>query len=448
EQIIGGYCPKVIHGSDEPILGCPLEEAVEKGNICVEREFYDQNSNIWVSSAVYPVGCKTKNGREIFIHMVYDITKQKQAEESLWETNELLETIFSTTHLMIAYLDRDFNFIRVNRAYAEAYMHIPDFFFGKNYFELYHQEDERLIFNNVLDNGEPYFIYAKPFKFAEHNGLNASYWNWSVHPVKDSSGNVKGIILLFLDVTQYKQMEERLLWSQKMESVGKLTAGIAHEIGNPLNSISTLAQILQKKSKDTFIKDNLQLMGTNIDRIARVMRDMMDFAHPIVDEKKLIQVNDVVNSAIEISRYDKRARSIKIVMELASNMQEAFVVGDQLLQVFTNIIFNSFDAMCGVGELTIKTEQESDMICISFTDTGVGIREDIISKIFDPFFTTKDIGHGTGLGLSISYGIIKSFNGEIAVQSRYGSGSTFTVKLPVKRIEEKENGGAYINSGR
>jgi signal transduction histidine kinase len=135
-------------------------------------------------------------------------------------------------------------------------------------------------------------------------------------------------------------------------------------------------------------------------------------------------------------------------MELASNMQEAFVMGDQLLQVFTNIIFNAFDAMCGGGKLTIKTEQESDMIYISFTDTGVGIREDIVSKIFDPFFTTKDIGHGTGLGLSISYGIIISFNGEITVQSRYGSGSTFTVKLPVKRIREKENGGAYINSGR
>jgi PAS domain S-box-containing protein len=371
----------------------------------------------------------------------FETTEHKRTEDVLVDTNELLETIFLTTHLMIAYMDRDFNFTRVNRAYATANGYSPEFFIGKNYFDLYPDNDNETIFSNVIKNGKPYFVYAEHFKFSKLKESDVEYWDWSLHPIKDLSENVKGLILLFLDVTERKRIEEQLQWSQKMESVGRLAAGVAHEIGNPLNAISSLAQLLQMKSNDAFVKENLELMRSHIDRINKIVRNMVDFAHPVNNKKKLIQVNNVLIVAVEMSKYDKRAKEIEIITELASNMQSVFLVEDQLSQVFTNIIFNAFDAMQGSGRLIISTKEELDKIYISFTDTGMGIKDDIVNRIFDPFFTTKESGQGTGLGLSISYGIIKSFDGEIEVQNTDNSGTTFTVMLPIKHIVEIEENG-------
>ena len=480
KDVIGKHCHEVNHSESTHDDTCPLDETLRTGSVSsVEHIHYDRNAGeVYVEVSTSPI--KNEKGEiHRVIHIARNITERKLAaealkkandelerrvkqrthelsesnallqqeiaehkrtEEVLWDTNELLETIFFTTHFMIAYIDRDFNFIRVNRAYAAANGHAPEFFVGQSYFDLYPDKHAESIFRNVVDKGEPYFTYAKPFEFAEDKGP-PRYWDWSLHPVKGSYDNViKGIIMLFLDVTGHKRMEEQLQWSQKMESLGRLAAGVAHEIGNPLNSISSLAQLLQMKSKDASAKENLQLMREHIVRISKIVRNMIDFAHPVGTENKSTQVNDVLNAALEISKYDKRARSIDLITELASNMQPVFLVEDQLLQVFTNIIFNAFDAMQNGGRLTINTSQESDKVHISFTDTGTGIREDVASDIFDPFFTTKDIGQGTGLGLSISYGIVKSFGGEIAVQSTDNLGSTFTVILPIKHIAERENG--------
>ncbi|MDQ1318043.1 MAG: hypothetical protein QG588_1699 [Candidatus Poribacteria bacterium] len=367
----------------------------------------------------------------------FETTEHKRTEDTLVDTNELLETIFLTTHLMIAYMDRDFNFTRVNLAYAAMNGHPSEFFTGKNYFDLYPSNDNEIIFRNVIKNGKPYFGYAVNFQFPKLKESDVEYWDWSLHPIKDSSNNVKGLILLFLDVTERKLMEEKLQWSQRMESVGRLAAGIAHEIGNPLNAISSLVQLIQMRSNDIFVKENLKLMGSHIDRINKIVRDTVNFAHPISTEKKLVQVNDVVKAAVDMSMYDKRSKEIEFITELASNMQPVFVLTDQLLQVFTNIIINAFDAMKGNGRLMISTREELDKVLISFTDTGIGMKGDIVKQIFDPFFTTKEIGHGTGLGLSISYGIIKNFDGEIKVQSVEGSGTTFTVIIPIGKKENE-----------
>ncbi|RME83071.1 MAG: PAS domain S-box protein, partial [Caldilineae bacterium] len=131
-----------------------------------------------------------------------DITERKQAEQALRDTNELLEIVFSNTHLMLAYLDRDFNFVRVNRAYAEADERTPDFFPGKNHFDLYPNPENEAIFRRVVETGEPYFAYAKPFEYAEHPERGVTYWDWSLVPVKDSSGQVTHLILSVLNVSE------------------------------------------------------------------------------------------------------------------------------------------------------------------------------------------------------------------------------------------------------
>ncbi|MBI4730651.1 MAG: GAF domain-containing protein [Chloroflexi bacterium] len=144
-----------------------------------------------------------------------DITEQKQAAEALRESNELLETVFSNTHLMLAYMDREFNFVRVNRAYAEADNRQPDFFPGQNHFALYPNTENQAIFQNVVDTGETYFAYAKPFEYAEHPERGTSYWDWSLVPIKDAAGLVSHLILGLVNVTERRQAEESLRASEE-----------------------------------------------------------------------------------------------------------------------------------------------------------------------------------------------------------------------------------------
>ncbi len=141
--------------------------------------------------------------------------ERKGTEEALRDTNELLEKIFSTTHLLIAYMDTDFNFIRVNHAYAATDGHEPEFFVGKNHFDLYPHEGNESIFGSVVEKGEPYTAYAKPFEYTEHPKRGVTYWDWTLHPVKKASGKVEGLVLTLVNVTERIKTEEALRESQK-----------------------------------------------------------------------------------------------------------------------------------------------------------------------------------------------------------------------------------------
>lgn len=158
---------------------------------------------------------KDDNDRLIgWISIVRDITEQKQSEQALRETTGLLETIFEHTHMLVAYLDRDFNFVRVNRAYAEADEHQPSFFSGKNHFDLYPHEENERIFRRVVETGASYFAYAKPFEYAENPERGISYWDWSLVPIKQKHGHVTGLVLTLADVTARIQAEEALQASE------------------------------------------------------------------------------------------------------------------------------------------------------------------------------------------------------------------------------------------
>ncbi len=145
-----------------------------------------------------------------------DPTRQKGMEEALRESNELLEAVFSSMHLMIAYMDRDFNFIRVNRAYAEADERGPDFYVGKNHFELYPNEENEEIFRRVVDTATPYFAFAKPFEYAQHPERGVTYWDWSLFPVRDVGGRVTGVVLNLVDVTDRQRAKEALWQTEEL----------------------------------------------------------------------------------------------------------------------------------------------------------------------------------------------------------------------------------------
>ncbi|MBD3224453.1 MAG: HAMP domain-containing protein [Caldithrix sp.] len=223
---------------------------------------------------------------------------------------------------------------------------------------------------------------------------------------------------------------------EKMASLGIMAAGVAHEIGNPLTSISSMAQILKRKTDDPSFTEYLDTIMDNINRISHIVRELVDFARPASYEADEVEVNSIIENAVNIVKYDRRAKYSEIELKLDSDLPKLNLVADQLLQVFINILINAVDALkSSQNKIFVRTYADKEFVFMEFKDTGVGIENENLSKIFEPFFTTKSVGKGTGLGLSVSYGIVKNFGGTIEVKSELGRGSTFTVKIPVNSEE-------------
>jgi PAS domain S-box-containing protein len=277
----------------------------------------------------------------------------------------------------------------------------------------------------------------------------------NISPFKDPSG---GFVVILEDITEKKKMEEQLLQASKLASIGKLTAGISHEIGNPLASISSLVQEIRSlkmgifnnptyeggwtaAAKDSqasegaedglFLAESLKTINNHIERIAKIVRSLGDFARTSSREKIRSNVSEILDRTINLVRYDKRFKNIQLVSNIET-IPMLRINPDRVQQVFLNLMLNAIDAMPAGGKLTVSMKLKGDSVEIVFSDTGAGIDDVIMDRIFDPFFTTKPFGKGTGLGLSICYGIIREHNGTISVNSKKGEGTTFTINLPVE----------------
>ncbi|MDL1891811.1 PAS domain S-box protein [Sphingobacteriales bacterium CHB3] len=252
-----------------------------------------------------------------------------------------------------------------------------------------------------------------------------------ISPIVDADEKVVGYLGSHRDITEQKQLEQQLMHSQKMESMGTLAAGIAHEVGNPLTSISSIVQVLQRTINDEFAKEKLGLVQSQVHRITKIIRDLVDFSRPSNYQLQPTSIVNNVKEAVEIVKMAKKARNVKFFVDVKNDIPLLSLVPDQISQVFINILLNGVDAMDGKeGRIDVVVERGDDDVRIAISDSGCGIDEDHLAKIGEPFFTTKPVGQGTGLGLWVSHGIIKSFHGDIRLKSKRGEGTTFTIILP------------------
>jgi len=254
----------------------------------------------------------------------------------------------------------------------------------------------------------------------------------NISPFKDPLG---GHVVILEDVTEKQKMEEELLQTSKLASIGKLTAGISHEIGNPLASISSLVQELRSLPMEShedveFAGESLKTINNHIERIAKIVRSLGDFARISSAEKVTSNIWEILEWTINLVKYDKRFKNIQLTTDL-QDIPLLKINPDKIQQVFVNLTINALDAMPDGGKLSISMKRVDSTVEVVFSDSGAGIDESALGKIFDPFYTTKSPGKGTGLGLSICYGIIREHNGTISVKSRKGEGTTFVINLPI-----------------
>ncbi len=252
----------------------------------------------------------------------------------------------------------------------------------------------------------------------------------------------------FYDLREKLEMERRLqktqiqlLQAEKMASLGKLAAGVAHQLNNPLGGITLYAQLMMEEyALEDAAKEDLQRIIEDAERCRNTVRELLEFARQTRQEIRLNDLNRAISQTLFLLENQSLFQNIKIVKDLDPNLPPVPSDIQQLNHTFMNIILNAAEAMEGNGELRIETRLSEDgaHALIRISDTGPGIPPEVLPHIFEPFFTTKEEGKGTGLGLSLAYGIIENHNGTITAKSEVGRGTTFTIRLPLAQKTEQE----------
>jgi signal transduction histidine kinase len=233
-------------------------------------------------------------------------------------------------------------------------------------------------------------------------------------------------------IKKLQEKQSQLVEAEKLASLGKLAAGIAHEINNPLTSVLTFSNLMLEQCPPGDPRhDKLKLMARETERARNIIRQLLNFGRESVIKPVKININQPVTEITESLVAQEAFKDVELSMKLADDLPEVYADPAQLGQVVLNILLNAIHAITPPGRIDVATRSAGSSVEIVFADTGKGIPEEHLHKIFDPFFSTKDATRGTGLGLAVSYGIIKKHGGEIIVDSTVGKGTTFTVRLPV-----------------
>jgi len=400
------------------------------------------------------------------------LENQRRLEQEIVIAKNYLENIIENTKTNLMVLDEELAVKTVNSAQAKTLGRTKEDILGRPFFSLF--PDELPSYDGIPIGAllKKTVADGNSFEIKEYRitGLRPEsvYLDMIVSPLL-IEGIVTGIVITSNNVTkrvrleealkkytteledrverevaEHRKLEQQVLHSEKLAALGRLAAGVAHEIGNPLTSISTFAQLLREMATDEFTQSSLDIINNHIRRITEIVRQMSAFSRPGAADVRLHQINDILRSSLDLMRFDKRMKStIEIVTDLDPDIPKTLIDEGQIAQVFINIILNALDAMPEGGTLSVRSRHGldpdgRDTISISFADTGVGIPDGDFARIFDPFYTTKEAGKGTGLGLSVSYNIVKRFRGDIRVESAAGRGTTFTITLPVQTELRKE----------
>jgi len=363
-----------------------------------------------------------------------DITERKQVEEKLREGEKKYKLLFESTLDGMFVLDAEtMKVVLANQAAADIYgFNSVEEAIGVVLLDFVPPEEReqvlRIIVKDMFEND-----LRKVNEFRTITKDGREIWISAVGTRTEYQGKLAGLIS-FSDITERKQAEEALIITGRLASVGELASGIAHELNNPLTGVIGFAQMVLDKDIPDDIKRDIEVVYSEAQRAAQVVKNLLTFARKHAPAKQLVSINSTIEKVLELRAYEQRVSNIQVKTQFAPDLPQVMADYFQLQQVFLNIIINAEHFMIEAhngGNLTITTERAGDIIKASFTDDGPGIAEENLGHLFDPFFTTKEVGKGTGLGLSICHGIIAEHGGRIYAESELGKGATFIVELPI-----------------
>jgi len=428
---------------------CTVSEAGNKEDSCKNCPVYKLNK-----------GDEIQDLAETFDAMALSLKTHleelKQAEGVLTRQEQLLRTILDATPDFVCLIGDNLTYLAVNKAFADYAGRTAAGIVGLSEFDLFPEaaaKDTREEDLRVLRTGLPFDREVRA-----RWGQRELWLHVVRAPVFDKDARVMGLLRTARDVTQLKLFQEQLIQSQKMESVGKLAGGVAHEINTPLGVILGYAQLLQEDvDKNSQIYEDLKIMEKQAKVCRKIVADLLGFSRQTGSSKLEMCFNNSLMEAISLVRHTFGLDKVYIMTDLDERMPIIYGDPEKLKQVWINLLTNARDAMAdGGGLLMVRSRLDSpaQKVTAWFADTGSGINQGDLQKIFDPFFTTKPVGQGTGLGLSVSFGIIEDHGGSITAQSPApkgffrqdatetpgrGPGTVFCVDLPLDHAEDLDN---------
>lgn len=390
--------------------------------------------------------------------IIRDITDRKQAEDLLSESEKRFRALVEHSADAITLLDADGKVIYEGPTVPRVTGFTAEERVGMSALGNVYPEDlpvVRATLGEILE--KPGANVTAQFRSVRKDG--SIWWTEGTATNLLHDPNVRAIVVNYHDITERKQaeialqehierlqkMQVRLVQSEKLAAIGELVAGIAHELNNPLTSVVLNAQLMQMHTLPVSMQHNLEKIVMEAQRAGKIVRGLLEFARKRPSERKWVQVNDVLQSSLELLNYELTTRNVQMNFHLDEHLPVTLVDPYQLQQVFVNIVNNAWQAMGEQEErrMHISTEfgrslydmddqaNAAQVVRIRVQDNGPGIAPEMLVRIFDPFFTTKEPGEGTGLGLSICHGIITEHRGHIWVESEVGEGATFFIELPL-----------------
>ena len=436
---------------------CKEGDYAAKIDRCNECEVYQAASGDEIQEL-------THNFNLMALSLNENIVGLHDTEKRLRQQGQLLQTILDTTPDFVSLQDCHSVYQSVNKSFCAIVGKREEDIIGKTDFDLFFED---MAEKNRRENLE-IIKTGNPLKNQEEMPtIEGKKWFHVVKiPVHDPDGNVIGILWSGRDITEFKEIQTRLVLFQKMESIGQLAAGVAHEINTPLGIILGYAQLLMEDvPQDGDIYNDLKTIERQSKICRRIMADLLRFSRHTESTESIttpLDVNQSIKEVVSIVEHTYKLDRVEIERDYYPNLPAFRGNKEKIRQVFVNILNNAFYAIGTDGTIRIKTnfDNENDEILISVADTGIGIPPEKIDRIFDPFYTTKPVGKGTGLGLSITFGILQEHGGRIEVESPPSStgdiegkdakGTVFIIHLPFskdKEIKEEIIDGQNISTG-
>ena len=357
------------------------------------------------------------------------------------EHRRFTEAVLDALPVSLYVVDREFRIVTWNRHREIGVQGIPrDSAIGRNIFEVLSRYPEgrvRQEFERAFRTGRIERIEQQTI--AEDG--STKHWLVSKVPMRSpETGEITHVITVGEDVTMRVEAMHAVSRADKLAAVGRLAAGVVHEINNPLATISACAEALEQRTSEggfegsdgiEDLNEYLGLIKSEAFRCKSITTGLLDFSRMRTGDRHLLDVGDILRSSANLISHQKRGENIVIELDIAEDIPEINADGGQVQQAVIALATNAIDAMPDGGTLRFKAYPQHNSVAIEVEDNGVGIPSENLSKIFEPFFTTKEVGKGTGLGLAVCYGIITDHAGRLSVRSTRGKGTTFTILLPV-----------------
>lgn len=369
-----------------------------------------------------PIGIIAESFKEILEHL-------REKNLQLQQARDYLQGVFDTVGVGISIVDNDLRIIKCNERQKELLVKDTDNVEGRHCYEVYCGIDSPPLICPAIET-----IERNREVFLKEVTKKGRIFQINTSPLRDKNGNITGVVEVSVDITDKKKTEDALHQAEKLAAVGRLAAGIAHELNNPLGNIVGYAKLLLKTGNlGDYEREKLSVIIEQAEKGSEIIRGLLEFSRERPLELKNISLNNSIERVLSTMAYMIEPAGIKVYKHL-DKIPPVEADESQIEQVLHNIILNAIQAIDGRenGIIDIRTSAPDSTVRISISDNGPGIPKEHLSLIFDPFFTTKPPGKGTGLGLSISLEIIKKHGGSIWAESEPGRGATFHIILPVR----------------